>query len=252
MGRNARLQHSIIQLIKNYMNHYEQKIQEKKERYQALSVSNREKATALYEAGSKALELIPFGQPILVGHHSERADRAYRGRAVHKLDKSFETSKKADYYEQKAESVGTSGISSDDPDAIVKLKEKLAGLEAKREEYKALNKKHKSEGKDILPGFYLTNLGGNIRSTKQRIEQLTAKANMETKPDIIGDGFILRENKEDNRIQFIFNGKPSDEVRNTLKCSGFRWSPTSGAWQTFLTNRGRYQATRVMESLKTL
>lgn len=224
------------------MNHYEQKIQEKKERYQALSVSNREKATALYEAGSKALELIPFGQPILVGHHSERADRAYRGRAVRKLDKSFETSKKADYYEQRAESVGTGGISSDDPDAITKLKAKLVNMEAKWAEIKRLRK----EGKDTWAWGVST---ANIRNIKKRIEQLECTKQLETNPDVIGDGYVLKENKEENRIQFIFPGKPDETVREALKFYGFRWSPTNNAWQQFLTNRGRYQAKNVIQKI---
>ena len=31
-------------------------------------------------AGDKALSVIPFGQPILIGHHSEKRDRNYRRR----------------------------------------------------------------------------------------------------------------------------------------------------------------------------
>lgn len=38
-------------------------------------------------------------------------------------------------------------------------------------------------------------------------------------------------NKEINRIQLLFDGKPSDEIRNALKRNGFHWSRTEGAWQ---------------------
>ena len=231
------------------MNTYEQKIQAKRERYAAIAVKNQQRASALYEKGTKALEAIPFGQPILAGHHSERADRSYRNRAISQINRSFETSRKAEHYAAKAESVGTAGISQDDPDAVAKLKEKLIGLEAKREEYKALNKKLKAQGKDILPHFYLTNLGANIRTTVKRIERLEAAAKQEARPDFHGNGFILRENKEDNRIQFIFNGKPDEATRSILKSRGFRWSPTSGAWQTFLSSNGRFQAERVKSQL---
>ena len=84
--------------------------------------------------------VIPFGQPILVGHHSERSDRAYRARITRRYEQSFEAGQKADYYAQKAASVGLGGISSDDPDAIEKLREKLAAMEAEQALMVAANK----------------------------------------------------------------------------------------------------------------
>lgn len=62
-------------------------------------------------------------------------------------------------------------------------------------------------------------------------------------------GVTVIENVEENRIQLIFPGKPSPEIRKTLKQSGFRWAPSSGAWQRFLNNAGRYAAERVVEAL---
>ena len=227
------------------MNHYELKIEAKRERYAELAAKNAALATRQSEAGWKALEIIPFGQPILVGHHSERADRSYRARARNMIGRSIETSDKAKYYEAKTESVGTAGISQDDPDAIKKLKEKLVNMQAKWDEIKRLRK----EGKDTWAWGVST---ANIRNIKKRIEQLEAKASMETRPDVIGNGFTLRENKEENRIQFIFDGKPSEEVRSALKHGGFRWSPTNNAWQAFLTNRGRYQAKIVLNLINSL
>lgn len=224
------------------MNTYELKVQARKERYESLALSNETKAASLYKAGQDAMSIIPFGQPILIGHHSERADRSYRSRACGKIEKSFEASDKATYYADKAASVGSGGISSDDPDAVLKLKEKLLKLEAQREEYKAYNKKKRAAGSDAMPTFYLTNLGANIRTVSKRIEQLTKRQTIEAAPDIVGNGYILRENKEANRLQFIFDGKPSENIRSALKHSGFRWSPMSGAWQAYLTNRSRYQS----------
>lgn len=231
------------------MNFYEQKQQARKERYQSLAQSNGVKADLLYESAKKSLEIIPFGQPILVGHHSERSDRNYRNRAHNKMSKSFELQEKSEYYAEKAQSVGTNGISSDDPEAITKLKEKLVALENTREQYKQHNKEQKNKGGEAMPSFYLSNLGANIRSVKQRIELLERKQSMEVRPDIVGAGFVLKENKEINRIQFIFNVKPSVEIRAKLKMGGFRWSPYNNAWQAYLTNRGRYQADNIIKSL---
>ena len=58
---------------------------------------------ALQAQGRKALEAIPFGQPILIGHHSERSDRKFRARATGKISKAFELAHQADHLEQRAE-----------------------------------------------------------------------------------------------------------------------------------------------------
>ena len=221
------------------MNTYEIKQQEKKERYQELAAKNASQASKLSIRGWDALSQIPFGQSILVGHHSERSDRAYRDRAVAMIGRSVEGSKKADYYAQKAESVGTAGISSDDPDAIIKLKEKL-------EKQQANHAKMKAEGKT---GFYLSNSSQNMRATKKRIEQLEKAQQTEKKADFQGNGYILRENSDDNRIQFLFSALPNEEVRSALKSWGFRWSPINKAWQRQLNNAGRHAAKRVVENV---
>ena len=64
--------------------------------------------------------VIPFGQPILVGHHSETRDRNYRKRIHGQLpEERFDASKKAKRRSaERAASVGKGGISSDDPEAV--------------------------------------------------------------------------------------------------------------------------------------
>lgn len=47
--------------------------------------------------------IIPFGQPILVGHHSEQRDRNYRDRIHNTFGKAFAEQDKAAYYHSKAE-----------------------------------------------------------------------------------------------------------------------------------------------------
>src|SRR5947207_1571026 len=70
-------------------------------------------------------DAIPFGQPILVGHHSEKRDRRFRARIDGKFRKGIALHKKAEDLKHRAASVGTAGISSDDPEAIEKLREKV-------------------------------------------------------------------------------------------------------------------------------
>lgn len=103
------------------MNKYEEKQARRKEYYEAKSKALENEAEELSNRASKMASAIPFGQPILVGHHSERRDRRYREKIHNTFAKSFETQEKAKYYAAKAESVGMGGISSDDPDAIKKI-----------------------------------------------------------------------------------------------------------------------------------
>ena len=232
------------------MQDYAERQEAKRERYRRLAANKTVEGKALHDAGTKALEQIPFGQPILVGHYSERADRAYRSRATAKIDKAFKAMDAADYYASKADSVGTGGISSDDPEAIAKLKEKLAGMESDRERIKKDNATAHAAGK-TTDDWVLKNLGANIRRVKERIEQLEKAKEEPTRPDIIRAGYRVTENKEEGRIQIFFDRKPKDEICKELKARGFRWSPTNKAWQCYLTNRGRYQTDALINIFST-
>lgn len=43
------------------------------------------------------------------------------------------------------------------------------------------------------------------------------------------------QNKEDNRLQLFFDGKPDQPMIERLKSRGFKWSPRNKAWQRQLT-----------------
>src|SRR3546814_8267897 len=97
-------------------------------------------------------EAIPFGQPILVGHHSEGRDRNYRKRIHDTFGKAFDLQQKADHYVKKAAAVGDGGVSSDDPDALAKHMRQVEQLTAKQERMKKNNQvirknKGNAEGK---------------------------------------------------------------------------------------------------------
>jgi hypothetical protein len=57
------------------MNAYEEKQQARVERYEALAEKHRAAADAACNRAHEMASIIPFGQPILVGHHSEGRDR---------------------------------------------------------------------------------------------------------------------------------------------------------------------------------
>lgn len=52
-------------------------------------------------------------------------------------------------------------------------------------------------------------------------------------------------NRDENRVQIIFDGKPDADIRSDLKRSGFRWAPSQGAWQRQLNQNGIYAAKQV-------
>lgn len=177
-------------------------------------------------------------------------------------------------------------IKSDDVDAIRKLEEKLAKLQDNQEMMKAANKIIKSKkltneekvaqlvenlrikesnAKELLkgdfcgrvgfPAYALSNNNANIRSVKQRIEKLKKLAAVaeatpieERTEDI--NGIQIIDNIEANRLQIIFPDKPSAEVRTELKKSGFRWSPTNGAWQAYRNSYAKAKARNIIDNIK--
>ena len=231
------------------MNHYEQKQEARRERYQALAEKNRKESNRRYEASHKLGEMIPLGQPILVGHYSERGHRSLLEKINNNMRKSIELDKKADYYENRANNI-SNNISSDDPNAIEKLKVKLAKLEDKQRDMKEHNAEARAnKTEQPFAGYQLTNNNAVIRSVKLRIKQLEQKKEMVINEDIVGEWGRLHENKEENRIQFLFDSIPSEEIRSELKHRGFRWSPTNKAWQRGLDNHSRYLAKDLITKL---
>jgi len=262
------------------MNDYEERRQERIDRLRERASKARVEAANLSSEAHRMASVIPFGQPILVGHHSERADRNFRNRIHNKLGKSVEASEKAEHYERRAESAEkNNSISSDDPEAAQKLKAKIERAEEYQETMRAANKiirKKISDAEKItelqsrfgweketcqkllepdfcgrvgFANYQLTNNGANIRRMKQRIEELETRTGQETKETEF-EGFKVVENVEENRIQLIFPGKPEAEIRTILKRHGFRWSPRNMAWQRHLNHSGRFAAVEAAKRIR--
>lgn len=62
---------------------------------------------------------------------------------------------------------------------------------------------------------------------------------------INGEAAQVIRNKEEMRLQLIFEGKPSEETRSKLKSSGFRWASSCMAWQRLLNNNAEYTLKRI-------
>ena len=259
------------------MNAYEEKMEAKRDYYERKAAAARSESSALWDKSKGMASQIPFGQPILVGHHSERADRNFRDRIFRTGQRAMEVGKKADYYEKRAAGIGNGGISSDDPDAIEKLQDKLEKLQQRQEVMKAANRairmkdtakgdaklrelsftddgiKHLREpdfcGRIGFPPYELTNNNARIRQTKARIFQLQQISKVQEREEST-ETDLYKYKVEDNRCQFIFDGKPEPAVRTILKQHGFKWSPSRGAWVRQATSNGIFAADGVKRQLK--
>ena len=180
---------------------------------------------------------------------------------------NFPVAKKA--MQNKIRSTGRGCISADDDLAVEKLTKKLEGMESQQAMMKAVNayyRKHKTlEGcpeltaeqvekvkasmsqdwrKDPVPfpSYLLTNNNANIRRVRQRIEELSHKA------EFVGwtfPGGVAKVNEAENRLQLIFEGKPDADTRQALKSEGFKWAPSQGAWQRQLNQNAIRAAARL-------
>ena len=210
------------------MNVYEEKQAARAERFHALAIKAADESKVAYDYSNRLTSVIPFGQPILVGHHSEGMHRRHIERIHNQMDKSIELADKAEYYERRAEAAeNNNSISSDDPDAVTKLKDKLQKLESLRIVIKA--RPHES--------WELSNLSGNIATVKKRIEYLESHSKDSTTSKEYGEIKVI-DNVDDNRIQVFFPGIPNQDIRDSLKRNGFRWTPSVGCWGAF---RGAYR-----------
>ena len=201
---------------------FEKRREARKERYEELAKKAEVKSSEYMNSKANRILESTSGQPIIIGHHSERKARKLHERAWQDMGKSIEEDKKSKYYKDKVKTIDESKvIYNDDPRAIEKLYKKLEGLEVDKKNIKA-DENHTS--------WQLQNINAAIRETKKRIERLQRLENIEFK-DIEFKGGKAIHNKEINRIQLIFDSIPSEEIRSNLKSKGFHWSRREGAWQ---------------------
>jgi hypothetical protein len=166
------------------------------------------KATQGFNRARSIADGIPFGQPILVGHHSEGQERIESG-----MRAGVESQQMAAHHRSKADGLQRqldTSIFSDDPDAPERLRERIAGLEAEQERMKKINRicrkgagweerlaaagivmtereqkvladvarfqpYYIKNGCPTFPPYALSNLGGNIRRLKDRLAQIEAQ-----------------------------------------------------------------------------
>jgi len=161
------------------------------DRLREWSSKRAARSTQAFAAVHRIADAIPFGQPILVGHHSERHARRDQARIYSGMSAGVEHAKKADAMASRADEIDRQAdhaIYSDDPDAIEQLTAKIARLEDERAQMAAANKAYRSAHRAELkamtsayarsqavphPAYELSNLGGNISRLRERLRRLS-------------------------------------------------------------------------------
>src|SRR5580704_6647125 len=253
------------------MNDFQSKRAEKAARFRELAEKHDNISTGRHFAARQQVEMIPLGQPILVGHHSEKRHRSHLRRIDQHFAKAAQHHDTAEHYRRRAAALESNrAIFSDDPDATEKLVDKIERLKKRQGMMKRANlliRKADREGLAELgfseetiaklfsadfagrvgfPNYALTNNSANIRRLEKRLAAIQNTQNDETTEERFTNGVCLVDNVEANRLQIFFPDMPSEEIRRELKRNGFHWSPTVGAWQRHRSNRAMYLAKLIL------
>ena len=214
------------------------------------------RAEVRQNAAHRAVDGIPFGQPILVGHHSEKRHRAALDRCDNNMRKACEESDLASHHASKADGVERQlehSVFSDDTDAVEQLRARIAENSAKRDDMAAQNRfyrKHKSmigypgmadaiaraldadipqryswEQKGPARPYELTNLGARIRADEQRVKDVMARQARTASAE--SNGGVLIEGTGD-WVRVTFAEKPDRDVLDALRAARFQWG--AGSW----------------------
>lgn len=241
-----------------------ERLERKMEKREEWAAGRQAKAEQAFDTSRQITSGIPFGQPILVGHHSETRHRNTLKKSDNAMRRGIESQDMAEHHAGKAEGISRQlkgSIFSDDPDAIEALKAKVTKLEGERDKIKATNKivrrKPKNEptpeklaelavlvgsetaaeqlfkpdfcGRIGIPSYVLQNLGGNITSARNRIKDIERRnAQTEAAQDAGGVLVKLDQCGTTEYATVTFSEKPEYSVIKALKAAGFRWG--AGSW----------------------
>lgn len=193
---------------------YRERREARMERLEGWADSRAAKSEAAFGRAHEIADMIPFGQPILVGHHSERGHRRDVAKIENGMRAGIDHGRMAEKHSSRAAEIGRQldrSIYSDDVDAVEKLEQRIAELEAERDRVKRYNAAVRKAGvgpaeaetlahelldpkqhadlvsiaracpyqlgkNGAMPAYVLQNLGGNITRNRKRLEQLRRDA----------------------------------------------------------------------------
>lgn len=202
---------------------------------------------------------IPLGQPVLVGHHSEKRHRRTLDRLQRHMEKASESADMAKHHESKAFGIAAQlngSVFSDDPDALEALADRQTALEVRRDWMKAGNAYYKArktldgwdgpedvrkDGESVLrhqayygkpfPPYAFSNLSARIRADMKRAKTIEHRQERAAKAEAAPGGVLI---VGQDYINVTFAEKPDRVIINALKARGFRWG--GGTWGGYRSN----------------
>jgi hypothetical protein len=232
-----------------------ERIEKRAELRRGWAVKRAAKADAAFKAARAVSEMIPLGQPILIGHHSEGRARADAKRIESRMASGIESERMAVRHERAAETLESRlkrNIFSDDADAQENLKKRIADRERMVERMKFVNKAHakfaktgampegvsEAEAEKIrnykptyswephpYPPYALSNLRQQIAADRKRLTLVEQMAKRAAAAEAATAGVLI---EGDAFVRVTFAEKPDREILSDLKANGFRWS--GGSW----------------------
>jgi hypothetical protein len=232
-----------------------ERLEKKLEKREEWAEKAHERASEEFGTSSDLIKDLPAGQPILVGHHSEKAHRRLLERSGSHMDKGCEQYKLAKHHEEKAQGLARqleNTIFSDDEDAVERLQEKLDDRRKRQDGYKKINKIIRSkitpaeklkeiilvgiigeqtateliEKGRTLPAYMLINNNSEIRRIEKRIEEIKRRQEQQAEAEQAG-GVVARYWTPDC-VTVTFAEKPEYSIIRALKDAGFYFS--RGSW----------------------
>lgn len=228
------------------------------ERRREWALSRDRKASSAFATAHRIIEHIPLGQPILIGHHSERRHRAALDRMASNMDRGVESTRMAETHRSKAAGIADQldrSIFSDDANAIDALRARIAEREATCDRVTVINKLIRKELKaglqpgwmdrigasddekaaivrnakfgrsPLYPSYANSNMRNLIRADRDRIAAIERRAKAVADADAAG-GVLIREHGDYCGV--TFSEKPERAILDALKAAGFSWG--NGSW----------------------
>jgi len=259
---------------------YKERREAKAERAAELAAKAEKESQARHKEADRQSGAFYMGQPILKGHHSEGPARRLQAKMHNNVRKGIEASERANYWQERADRFEREpyAISSDDPEALVKLQERLESFQWKQGQMKEVNTAYrawKKKGDAALEQFPdlstkmvqlittwqpqyswekapflshdLSSINTKIKGVQERIDRIQALNNRPDREYQINE-IKIAENATENRVQMFFDGKPSDDTITRLKRYGFKYAGSLGCWQRQYSDAAIYYAKDIAES----
>jgi hypothetical protein len=236
-----------------------ERLERKVERREEWAGKAAARSTAAFNHAHNLVKDIPLGQPILVGHHSEKHHRRTLDRSWNAMGKAVAQQDLAEHHASKAAGLAhqlEKNIFSDDHDAVQALEARIAEREAERERMKKVNalyRKKDAAGLAALghnlealqeslkaayswcqqpyPAYELQNLGARIRTDKERLEHIKKQQARAAAAEEAPNGItveVLPCGDLGNYARITFAEKPDRSILTDLKAAGFSWG--AGSW----------------------